>query len=291
MTTALNTNLLRDPSAESATPSPDGYDGVVAIPGWATTSNMTVDFYGEPGGDLTTAEAPPKAGSNYFFGGPNNSVSSASQTIAFRGILPEINAGEITATISGYLGGYGPQSDHADIDVSFLNASGTTISTATVSGPTSFPQGTSLTFERATVTVPAGTVAVTYTLVATRDAGSDNDGLADKLSFILKQVTPSAQFQGAASLQGSAASFQSTGTAPPIPAAAASSMQHIALLDLRSAAATARSNHLAASTNPPIGFAQTALPAFAAGSDRSPGAADHLPIVGVGHENHVIAMT
>src|ERR1700691_1491835 len=109
MPTALDVNLLVDPGAEEATPNSSSYDAVVPIPGWTTTSNMTVDIYGEPSGDLSEAEAAPNGGDNYFYGGPNNSSSSASQTIEINGLNSEIAAGEITATISGYLGGFAGQ--------------------------------------------------------------------------------------------------------------------------------------------------------------------------------------
>jgi hypothetical protein len=189
MTTKFGVNLLVDPGAEKAKPPVGSYETVVPIPGWTTAGGMTADYYGE--NDLSTAQAAPGGGKNYFYGGPNNASSSASQTITFKGLTSKIKTGQVTATISGYLGGYGGQTDHADINVSFLNASGKVISMTTVSGPTSFPSGSSLSLESETVAVPKGTASVTYTLVATREQGADNDGLADNLSFVLNDATAS----------------------------------------------------------------------------------------------------
>ena len=189
MTTKFGVNLLVDPGAEKAKPPVGSYETVVPIPGWTTAGGMTADYYGE--NDLSTAQAAPGGGKNYFYGGPNNASSSASQTITFKGLTSKIKTGQVTATISGYLGGYGGQTDHADINVSFLNASGKVISMTTVSGPTSFPNGSSLSLESETVAVPKGTASVTYTLVATREQGTDNDGLADNLSFVLNDAAAS----------------------------------------------------------------------------------------------------
>jgi len=189
MTTKLGVNLLVDPGAEKAKPPANSYETIVPIPGWTTAGGMTADYYGE--NDLSKAQAAPGGGNNYFYGGPNNASSSASQTITFKGLSAKIKTGKVTATISGYLGGYGGQTDHADINVSFLNAAGTVISMTTVSGPTSFPNGSSLSLESETVAVPKGTASVTYTLVATREQGTDNDGLADNLSFVLNDATAS----------------------------------------------------------------------------------------------------
>ncbi len=189
-TTPANVNLLVDPGAEQATPGSSD-DDIVPIPGWTITGNMTVDSYGQPGADLTTAQAPSDGGKNYFYGGPANASTSAAQNINFADLATYSNAGALVATISGELGGYGPQNDHADIAVQFLNSAGTAIGAiANLAGPTSFPNGSGLTFETLSVLVPKGAVAAEYTLTDTREQGSDNDGLADNLSFTLHLNAP-----------------------------------------------------------------------------------------------------
>src|ERR1700687_4835856 len=73
-TTLPTGNLIVNPGAEAG-PGATG-DGIVAIPGWTTTSNFTAVQYGgtEVGGSFPDAAASAAigGGKNFFSGGPNN---------------------------------------------------------------------------------------------------------------------------------------------------------------------------------------------------------------------------
>lgn len=133
----------------------------------------------------------PSRGKNYFYGGPDpsngGSVAEGTQTISLSRGASAIKTGNVTAILSGWLGGYSGQGDDAKLSVSFLGTSGKVLATTTI-GPVTAAQrkNTSELLERsAKTTVPAGSTSAEFTLVMTRASGSDNDGMADDLSLVL----------------------------------------------------------------------------------------------------------
>ena len=62
-------------------------------------------------------------GTNFFAGG-NTGPSAGSQTIDVSGAAAEIDAGGVTATLSGLLGGFDGQDDRATLSAAFLTAAG-----------------------------------------------------------------------------------------------------------------------------------------------------------------------
>ena len=185
-------NLLVNPGAEAGTGTSS--DGVVAAPSWTrAVGSFTVASYAWSGGDLSaTTPGPPNRGANYFYGGPNpangGSVGIGTQTLSLSRAAAAIATGKVTATLSGWLGGYGSQRDTAKLAVSFLNSTGKTLGGLTI-GPV--PAGgkpaiaSALYLKRATGVVPKGTASAKVSLVMTRLSGSDNDGMADNLSLTL----------------------------------------------------------------------------------------------------------
>lgn len=179
-------NLIVNGDAESGTAS--GWDSPPkTIPGWTTDGNMTVVAYTDGGGDVTpTSPGPPVRGNNYFSA---TEVDSAQMTqlIDISSSATTIDAGTQPYTLDGWLGGFDGQDDNAVVQATFESSAGASLGTATI-GPVLAADrgGVSLLLERtATGTVPAGTRKVLITVTITRASGSDDDGLADDLSFTL----------------------------------------------------------------------------------------------------------
>jgi hypothetical protein len=163
-------------------------DSVVKVPHWTGTHGFTAATYawGSSGGDLSPKSPGPKnRGANYFYGGPASAVSTGTQVISVA--AAGIKTGKVHYTLAGWLGGYSSQNDYAVLDVTFENAKGKAIAKTYGIGPVTEAQrgGVSkLLFRQRTGVVPSGTREVKVELIMTREAGSDNDGLADSLSLV-----------------------------------------------------------------------------------------------------------
>lgn len=184
---ALGKNMLKNGGAESGEGSSDG-GTVLSVPKWQTQGKFTVVQYGAAG--FPTADSPgsPKRGLNFFSGGPNNAQSSASKTVALKTLAADIDTGSVQATLSGYLGGYGAQDDHADLVVQFVDGAGLVLSTVALPSVFAADRGgvSGMLKRSAKAMVPAGTRSAQVTLTMTRTEGSYNDGYADVLSLVLK---------------------------------------------------------------------------------------------------------
>jgi hypothetical protein len=178
-------NLIINPGADGAKGTSS--DSVVKVPHWKGTHGFTAAtyFWGHSGGDLLPSSAGPKnRGANYFYGGPASAVSTGTQEIAVA--AGGVATGKVHYTLAGWLGGYSSQGDHAELYVTFQNSKGKTIAISAI-GPVTEAQrrGVSkLLLRFRSGAVPAGTRELKVELVLTRDAGSDNDGLADSLSLV-----------------------------------------------------------------------------------------------------------
>lgn len=161
-----------------------GYDQVIS--GWvdsAGTNGITALRYGAPGGfPLTTSPGPIKRGLNFFSSGSDNSPGSITQRIDLRGVSADIDGGGVTYDLSGFLGGYSSQSDHATFTVRFLDNGGSQISAETIGPVTAADRGnvTGLLLREKAGNVPVGTREVEFVLLAV-----GNDGYADNLRFML----------------------------------------------------------------------------------------------------------
>ena len=180
-------NLIQNGDAESG-PAIPGTGAAPSIPGWNTDGNISVVAYTDPSGDLTpTSTGPPNRGNNYFAGGPNNASSKMTQTVDLSAYAAAIDAGTQPYTLDGWLGGYSTQNDNAAVTVTFQNASGGSLGTATI-GPVLAADrgGVSELVERSTSgNVPTGTRKMLVTVTFTRTDGAYNDGALDNLSFVL----------------------------------------------------------------------------------------------------------
>src|SRR4051794_29732819 len=104
-------NLITNPGAEAGTT------------GWTLTSTFEAVPYGFPGGfPDTSVSAAINGGDNFFAGGSDTALSTAAQVVDVSGAATEIDAGGVSANLSGYLGGFDGQDDNAVVSATFLDA-------------------------------------------------------------------------------------------------------------------------------------------------------------------------
>ena len=180
---ACGHNLIENPGAEVGPGAAS--TGSVPVPDWKATGSFTAVQYAWSGGDLTKlTPGPPSPGKNYFAGGYASAVATGSQTIEIP--AGALSGSDTTYTLSGWLGGYGPQGDDATFSARFQSATGATLATATI-GPVTVKErddNSKLLYRSSAGTVPEGTRQVLITLVFQRYEGAYNDGVADNLSLV-----------------------------------------------------------------------------------------------------------
>jgi hypothetical protein len=188
---STGTNLLVNGGGECGNATASGYDAVT-IPGWQTTGLATAAGYnvgnGFPG---PTTPGPSVRGNHFFAGGPvGNSVLS--QTVNVSAASGAIDAGSVTYSLNGWLGGYAGEASTATVKATFRNASGAALSTSQIGPVTAADRGraTKLLQRNASGDVPAGTRTVDVVLQLTGDpkrnaSNSYNDAYADNLSLTL----------------------------------------------------------------------------------------------------------
>jgi hypothetical protein len=119
-----------------------------------------------------------------------DAISTLTQTISLASYSTRIDTGTVTFALQGYLGGYESQEDNAVLTVSFRNASGTELATATIGPVTSADRSatTGLLFRSTSASLPVGARSAVVTLTLTRLEGTANDGYADNLSLALTGI-------------------------------------------------------------------------------------------------------
>lgn len=192
-------NLIQNPGAESDVGSTDAScGGDLDVSGWAPeTGTFSAIQYGTGDFPSTAESAEIGGGSNLFTGGcPSTNVSTGEQTAGVTEAAPEIDAGQVTATLSGYLGGFSGQDDQATVEVFFLGPEGGDLGSAGADlaiGPVTAADRANLTdmlLRSANSGVPVGTRSILTRLTLTRFSGSSNDGYADNLSLTLGGAVP-----------------------------------------------------------------------------------------------------
>lgn len=186
-------NLLVNGNAEQGASSATGapLPGPTPVPGWTTSSAFTVVPYGAAGGFPAAGDAGPPDRSNQFFAGGNAIASTATQDIDVSGNAADINAGNVTLDLSGWLGGFASDPDVAQLSVTFLDAGSMTRGSMAIGpvNPADRNNATGLFLRNKSTTVPVNTVKVRVTLTMTRTNGTFNDGYADSLSVVLRAPT------------------------------------------------------------------------------------------------------
>jgi hypothetical protein len=189
-TILFNENLIINGDAESDVGSATG--GIIGpVTGFTTVGNFTVTKYGASSGfPLVTDPGPFDRGLNFFSGGPSNAASSAQQLINVASIASSIDLGSTRYQLSGFLGGFSSQGDHAVLTASFLDDQNAPLGFAAIGPVTNIDRNnaTGLLERNTDGFVPAGTRSIEIALALTRAAGSFNDGYADNLSLKLTPV-------------------------------------------------------------------------------------------------------
>ena len=187
-------NLIVNGDAEAGPGAMDD-STFISPPGWRTpglprTKGLTVASYTGSSLDLSlTTPGPRNRGKNYFYGGPSGSKdTSTEQRISLAGAASAIDAGTVTFTLSGWLGGLSSQRDNALLRAVFLNSAGMKVGDAVLGPvtPSMRKQETGLFLQQVTKQLPTGTRTVVVDLLMKWYDGSDNDGMADNLSLVLK---------------------------------------------------------------------------------------------------------
>ena len=185
-------NLVVNPGAED---SPGTAVATVVKPvGWTTTGNLSVWAYAARELDWPTQAfaATIGGGTNFFAGGPGDnsgkqSTHTASQTIDISGAATEIDAGQVGATLSAFLGGYTVSEDLATVTARFLNAAGAELGSVRV-GPVTRNDRKRLTVllkRTAQTNVPLNTRRIGVVISVQADGNGANHAFVDNLSLTL----------------------------------------------------------------------------------------------------------
>ena len=179
-------NLLVNPGADAGPGAPDSSQQL-PLPGWTVESTFTAVQYGTSGFPTIPDSATLGGEVNFFAGGPGGALSAATQVVNLSGTAAEIDAGQVTATLSALLGGFATQTDNATVSATFLNAGGApggAIRLPTVN-PGDRNSVTALVARSSSAPVPAGTRQISVRIDAIRNEGSYNDGYIDNVSLVL----------------------------------------------------------------------------------------------------------
>ena len=103
----------------------------MALPGWTVTGFLTAVTYGASSFPTTEDGTRLGGGANFFAGGPDGDVSTASQVIDVSAGATEIARG-VSGTLSALIGGYASQDDNATVSAQPLDAAGAAIAPPTV---------------------------------------------------------------------------------------------------------------------------------------------------------------
>jgi hypothetical protein len=190
-------NLLKNPGAEEGhaatvfteSVAPNEWDSQAGGNGPPTSVE-----YGAAGGFPSKELGASIGGGRHFFAGGLNPAPNAqlSQTIDLRAAVPEIQAGQVQAALTGCLGGADSDDDYAELEILFYgpDASGMAVLKDQFSlvGPDAAARGGVTRFlpNSATGIVPVDTEYVVVIFRSHLVEGTYADGYADNLSFHLE---------------------------------------------------------------------------------------------------------
>jgi hypothetical protein len=179
-------NLVVNGDAEASTGVTS--DTQVAAPqGWTTRGPFTVVQYGANAFPTAQDPGPPDRGKNFFAGGPGATQSSAAQTIDVGSGGGGIDSGSKKYDLSAYLGGTRDEGDSITVVVTFEDANGNPVGSATIGPVTEIGRRsqTGLIKSETKGAVPSGTRKVKVEIRSTRVVGNYNDGYADDVSLTI----------------------------------------------------------------------------------------------------------
>ena len=164
------------------------------VPGWQRFGDMSVQAYSDPKGLQPTATGLAIPGKNFFWGGPGKSGSVQSfQVYDVSAAASLIDTGQVTYTLSGWLGGIGTKNDFTNLMV-FFEGWNTSLAQGILQGPLSASarqNQTQMLFRSVSDRVPPGTRKITLKLWFQSPPGFDIDppfGLADSISLLLSST-------------------------------------------------------------------------------------------------------
>jgi hypothetical protein len=164
------------------------------VPSWQALPNFTAVVYGTGAFPSTAESARIGGGRNFFAGGPDNGsgdTSGAIQEIDISSAAPEIDAGNVQATMTADIGGFDSQEDSAEATAIFTTSGG-----GTFNGSISLPaasaaeRSNATTFVRRSGCTPVtpGARVLYVTLLMRRTAGFYNDGYIDNVDLRLSNA-------------------------------------------------------------------------------------------------------
>jgi hypothetical protein len=196
---SFGNNAIVNGDAESGSYVSGSAFQIFSTPGWTIVSGSPVVERYADGGTGTVAggnlnfdtPGPASRGALYFVGGGSGS-SSLSQTLSVLNVASTINAGTVSFTLSGWLGGYYNQDDRDTFSVTFYDVGNNVLGTTSI-GPVfaaDRSNATGMLFESTTGNIPVNTTSLKFTITATQVFGFNN-GAADNLSFVATVPEPS----------------------------------------------------------------------------------------------------
>ena len=182
----LGVNLVFNGDGELERGMTPGFDA--SVPGWVDNGTMTTWIYDVPDYLQKTDPGPANRGLNYFGGGSGDSTMH--QEIDLTGISEEIGWGNLTYSLTAYIGGYSNQNDCMEVLVEFFDSSGNLLLSGGI-GPVYAADRnytTGIHLNGVIGQVPADSAWVRVTLNAYLEYGY-NDAYADNVSLILSTQT------------------------------------------------------------------------------------------------------
>jgi hypothetical protein len=147
---------------------------------------MTIVEYGAGHWPTLASPGPADRGANMFIGGTQDDAR-ITQVVDVSDLASQIDAGDVSYALSGFLGGRDAEADLARVSARFLDAEGDLIAFGQIGPVSAAERGnqTALVERVEEGALPALTRSIEVTLVMTRLEGADNDGYADNLSLVL----------------------------------------------------------------------------------------------------------
>lgn len=185
-------NLVKNPGAEE---SPGTISDTVVPPAsWATTGALSAWTYGALGDRPDKAFATSIGGGvNFFSGGPGGvaGVPTASQTIDVSGAATEIDAGQVGATLTAFIGGYTVSEDLATVTARFLDAAEAELGRVQI-GPVNRDDRNRLTVllkRTGQANLPKSTRSIGVVIAVKVDNNGKNHAYVDNISLTLGKAT------------------------------------------------------------------------------------------------------
>ena len=202
-------NLVVNPGAEDSPGAP--VPTVVRPVGWTTTGNLSAWTYADREADRPTQafSATIGGGTNFFAGGPGDNsgrqtTHTASQTVDVSGAAAEIDAGQVGATLTAFIGGYGADEDLATVTARFLDTAGAEVGSVRVGPVTSNDRKrlTVLLKRTAQKNVPANTRSIAVLITVTANGNGAHHAFIDNISLTLGKAIVVAPPAGEADARG-----------------------------------------------------------------------------------------